>query len=158
MDIKQQIRNIEKNVLVARVQDNTENENPPKEFIVYTRNILTSYLDLEGVRQDIDMGRYKMVFKRDRQTPEVYNLTMDYLNNPHPCVDGRSICLGEYQEILRNYILGSRFDLFVDTLIMFLVNVESNNPHKSIVDIVKEIDEAQDDEGGDDGDDEYQDL
>lgn len=139
INVERQLESIRRNVFIeSAVYHEDDNR-----FEVITRDIITTYKDLNNATQDVNMGKYRLIFRDRNKTPHVRSITNGYLQNSHPCISGGDICLGDYDDILKQSILALRFDLFVDTLIMFLRNLDTDNPYNNINNIINDMREHE---------------
>jgi hypothetical protein len=125
-----------------------------KYVIVDTKEIKTTYRDINGDEQRINMGAYQLAWKLGELGPKIKSLSFSdgEVDNPHPCVarwtfiqnqpraiQGGAVCLGTFDEPVRVNAVARRFDLVLDTYIHFLMTLNSGNPHRDINDLVPQI-------------------
>lgn len=127
----QQMRNIQDNAFVNRIEYNGEGSYSDS-IIIFTKKILATYTDTENQQQQADMGKYKIIFKANCLLPKIVNLTYPDYRFQHPCIRHNTMCMGGYKEPIKTNAIAKRFDLVVYTIIHFLQNVESVRPYINI--------------------------
>lgn len=112
-------------------------------LIITTQPVETTYLDRENNTQTLNMGIFVMTFTPSNRLPSVVNMTYGFLMPfAHPCIKYGTICRGDYDEPLREYMASLNFDLFVDTLMLFLYDLNSDYAHTNINNLVSRIEEG----------------
>ena len=128
-----QIENIKRNVHIERVEIDNEAIN------VYTREIKTTYDCGDSMRENINLGRFHIKWKKDRSRPDIYGLDNEEWSHPHPCIRSNgNVCLGEYEPVIIENMRAGRLDICIDTLIHFLHNTDSTQPYRQMRDILNE--------------------